>query len=168
MSFVIEKKEVFFAILGATIILLWFLWLKDFVAPYLIILPPILAMSIYYSGLFIGLILLSSVLNLKGKKKKRGMKFPILISSISFIIGLDVVSPPFLVTKAGELIKSIDYWFVKPDVVFGHTLVGLGVHGLILWILVYLVIPIILMFIIPIILLNPKKIRNIIDGGNIK
>jgi len=150
----IEKKELFFSTVGIIIILGWFLYLKNLIAPLLSNVFPFFAMILYNLTLYLGLYLLFSVLN-------SGSKIQFKVATIAFliIIGIDIIAAPYLVEKSGEIIKSIDYWFVSTDAGFG-ALYSLFLPSSLIWFFTYIVTPVFLIFIIPIIFLSSKQIAK--------
>lgn len=148
-----ETKEIIFTISGMILLLVWFLWLKDIAAPFLMSIPPFIAMLLYSSVLFISLYLMTSVLD--GKTFKLKLSATVWL----FALGLDIIEAPYLVTKAGELLTSADYFFVSSDFGFGslyHAFLPLSW----VWFATYIFTPIILMLIVPALILAPKQIAK--------
>lgn len=156
----IEGKEIKYAIGGVALIMLWFLFVRPALAPFLQTIPPIFAMLIFQAGLLAGLLLLSTLLN--------GHAFHIKFSIITFIIllGINILTPPYLVSIDGTIHKDIDYWYVSTDAAFGSLYSGVSfVPASWIWYLVYILTPILLMVVIPVIITNPQVIKKTIQGG---
>jgi hypothetical protein len=157
----IERKELVYASIGIIFILVWFLKLRIFIAPLLEKLHPFIAMLIFNSGLFLGLYLLSGILN--------GKKIMLKGTLITFcvLLGVDILYAPYLVSEAGTIINSnLDYWYVSTDVGFGSLYASfvpsVPVFGLnSIWALTYIVTPALLMLIVPIVVLSSRKIAQI-------
>lgn len=150
-KFKLERKEVSYALIGASIILIWFLYVKDLIAPFLSSMPAFLATIIYHFGIYIGIFLLSTLLI----SKKTRLKFSFITASI--YTGIDLIDTPYVVSKLGILNTSIDYWFTTYDAAF-YSIYSLFLHGKLLWFVLYPVTGILLILLIPILIYNPKRI----------
>lgn len=153
MTLQITRKEAEFAFIGTILIIAWFLFLRDILAPFLQIIPPIFAMLIYNFGLFTGLYLLASPLNGGAKQ----FKFTAFI--FIMFLGVDILYAPYMVNIDGSVRTSIDYWYVSTDAGFG-TMYSMFLPLFLVWIFTYVITPIILIFLIPVILLKPKQIAK--------
>lgn len=151
----IEKSEIKYAIIGAAILTLWFLYIQKAIAPYLQTLNPFLAFVVYQSGLFLGIYLLASVVS----SKKIQLK--LTIASISLLIGYDIWVAPYLVSGAGVIATNVEYWYVSSDVAMASLFSSFLPQGMV-YIATYVVAPIILMFIVPIILAKPHEIKKML------
>jgi len=151
----ITKRELLYALLGTIIILSWFLYLRDIIAPLLEGLPPIVAMLLFNTGLFFGLYLLSSILDSKATRFK--MSFLVLM----VFLGIDILAPPYLVLKDGFIVKSIELWFVSTDAAIGSFYQSFS-SGYAVFFLTYIVTPILFLFVIPIIVSDPGKIKRVL------
>ncbi len=155
----IETKEIIFTLIGMTGIILWFVFLKDLVAPFLSSLPTLVAYPIFYSFIFLFIFLLSSILI--GTFTK--VRFSLALFSL--LISLQLLIPPYYVSGSGVLNKAIEYWFIETDIFISSFWGLFGISGNLLWIFTYPVTIFITMFLIPIILLSSKKIaKSILDG----
>ena len=154
----IENRELKYAAFGVAIILVWFLYIKDLIAPFLSSQPPYIATLVYHAGIYMGVYLLSGLLVSNFNR----IKFSAI--SISILMGLDIVDSPYILNSQGIFNTSIDYWYTTYDAAFGSLLSNLF-SGHNLWLMVYVVIPILLIFIIPIWISNPKIIKNVLIGN---
>ena len=153
----LEPKELIYAGVGITILLVWFLWLKQIIAPYLINLPSFVAMLIYNIGLFVGLLFLFSLLD--------SMSIKIKISSIMFLIfvGIDIIAAPYMVSHQGIINQGADMWYVSADA--GWTsLYDYFLPTSWLWYATYIFTPIMLILILPIIIAEPRIIGKAFGG----
>jgi hypothetical protein len=156
----IEGKEIKYAIGGVSLIMIWFLFVRPAIAPFLQTLPPIFSMLIFQAGLLGGLLLLSTLLN--------GHAFHIKFSIITFIIllGVNILTPPYLVAQNGTIHTEVEYWYVSTDAAFGSLYTSIPfIPASWIWYLVYIFTPIILMVVIPVIITSPNVIRKTIQGG---
>jgi len=153
IQFKIEKKEIFFLLIGTLIILAWFLAISDRLAPFLRQINPFFAMLIFQSGLFIGIVFVAQILS----KRKTQIK----ASFISFLIllGLDLIYPPYLVSKEGVINMATEYWYVSTDAGFA-SLYHYVFSPHMLFTLTYIITPILLILVIPVIIANPKLISR--------
>lgn len=156
----IEKKEILYAVAGMVFILAWFLWIKNLFAPLISGWHPFIAMLVYQVGMFIGLFGISSLLN--GDTKR---KFKITLIIFLIVIGLDIIIAPYMVNKLGVITTTADMWSVSTDAGFGalyHSLIGNSmIFGVsFVWILTYIITPILLILIIPILIGKPKEIHQ--------
>jgi hypothetical protein len=149
----IEKKEIIYALIGVASILMWFLWLRKIIAPTLETLPPFIAMVLYNFGLFIGLFLISGVLN------GRNVRWRSALITFVIILGVDILYAPYLVTTSGELLNDFDYWYVSTDIGFG-SLYSYFLPLAWVWTFTYIITPVLLMVFFPIIILKPKQIAK--------
>lgn len=149
----IENKELKYAAIGAGILILWFLYIKDLIAPFLSSQPPYIAAVVYHLGIYVGIYLLSAIL----VSNYNRIKFSAI--SISVLIGLDIADTPYVISKLGIFNTSIDYWYTTYDAAFASLLSPIF-SGHALWAAVYIVIPILLIFIIPIIIAKPGAIKK--------
>lgn len=149
----IENKELKFAGFGVALLLIWFLYVKDAIAPFLASQPPYIAAIVYHLGIYAGVYLLSAIL-VKGYNR---MKFSII--SISILMGLDIVDAPYVISNTGAFNTSMEYWFTTYDAMFGSIL-NMFISGHALWAAVYIVVPILLIFIIPIMIAKPGAIKK--------
>jgi hypothetical protein len=156
----IEGKEIKYAIAGVTLIMMWFLLVRPAIAPFLQTIPPIFAMIIFQAGLLGGLLMLSTLLN--------GHAFHIKFSIITFIIllGINILTPPYLVAQNGTIHTEVDYWYVSTDAAFGTLYASIPFVPITwVWYLVYIFTPIMLMVVIPVIITNPNVIKKTIQGS---
>lgn len=153
----IEDKELKYAGIGVAVLLVWFLYAKDAIAPFLISQPPYIAAVIYHLGIYAGVYLLSAIL----VQKYNRVKFSLI--SISILMGLDIIDAPYIISKTGVFNTSIEYWFTTYDAMFGSILQNF-ISGQILWAAVYIIIPILLIFIIPIVISKPGAIKKALLG----
>ena len=153
MKFKFELKELLYTITGVVIILVWFLWLKDLIAPFLLSIPLFLAMIIYEFGLWIGLFFMSSILN--------STKFRLKIATIIFLVqmGVDIISAPYMISHAGIIDMHSEMWYVATDTGWGSLWSYIIPMGW-LWTFTYIITPILLMLVIPGIIANPKSIKK--------
>lgn len=151
----VEKKELYFSLLGILLIVSWFLFLKNIFASFLGNLLPFCAMLIYSIVLFLGLFLLCRSLNGNGQ----GLKIAII--TLIVILAIDIIAAPYLVTPAGVLMNNVEYWFVSADVGFA-SLYQLFLPLSFVWFVTYIITPIILLCLIPVIFLKPKQIAKIL------
>lgn len=149
----IEQKEIKYAIVGVLFIMAWFLFVRPGIAPWLQTIPPIFAMLIFNIGLLGGLLFLSSFLN--------GHQFHIQFSTITFImlLGINILTPPYLVAQDGTIHKDIDYWYVSTDASVATVYAGF-LPASFVWPMTYIFTPILFMIIIPIIISSPNAIRR--------
>lgn len=149
----IERKEIKYAVIGVIFILAWFLFIRPAIAPTLEKIHPLFAMFIFQIGLFGGLLMLSSFLN--------GHQFHIRFSTITFVMlmGINLLTPPYLVTQDGLIHQDIDYWYVSSDAAFG-TLWASFIPASVLWYFVYILTPILLMIVIPVLIADPTAIKR--------
>jgi len=203
----LEKKEIEYMFVGVVFLLLWFLYIREMIAPYLQNVYPFFAMLIFNSGMFFSLYLIFSILN--GKETQ--LKLTIL--SFLLFIGMDIIAPPYLLSPQGVFATTSDYYFVSTDYGFGRLYESLGfnqtlsvplfafsfiglVIGLVyvkkfvkrnkkfyymmivlgtifslfltllnimvnmLWIMTYVITPILLMFVMPVLLFKSKEISR--------
>ena len=150
-KFKLEKRELLYTLIGGIIILVWFLLIKDLIAPYLIILPNILSVLIYHTGFYIGIFLLSSIL----VSTKLKLKFSFI--AISILTGIDLIDTPYMVSRLGILNTGVDYYFTTYDAGF-YSIYSLFISGKLLWWLVYPITGILLILIIPVLISTPKRI----------
>lgn len=159
-KFKVEKKEAIFIGIGLAIILLWFLLIKDLVAPFLSTLFPLFAMLLYNLGFFVGFYFLSAPLN------GHGIKWKIIISLCIGVVGISLLNAPYMVGKDGVINHNAEYWFVSADAGVGSfyslfipasaTIFGVSW----IWLLTYpFSISLILLF-IPTIFLAPKQVAK--------
>ena len=151
----IEKKELYFSLLGILLIVGWFLFLKNIFASFLSNLFPFYAMLISSIILFLGLFLLCRSLNGNGQ----GLKIAIL--TLIVILAVDIIATPYLVTTEGVLMNTVEYWFVSADVGFA-SLYQLFLPLSFVWFVTYIITPIILLCLTPIIFLKPKQIAKML------
>lgn len=151
MKFKLEKKELMYALVGASIILLWFLLVKDLISPWLATISPFFAAIIYHVAVWIGIFFLASIL----ASKKLRIKFSLI--TISILAGIDIIDAPYIISKSGIINTSTDYWFTTYDAAFA-SIYSLFAHGYFLYLLVYIITPIFLIAILPILIAQPKII----------
>lgn len=154
----IENRELKYAGAGVAIILIWFLYVKDMIAPFLISQPPYIAAVIYHIGIYLGIYLLSSLLVTSFSRIK------ISLISISILAGLDIIDAPYIISDTGVFNTSVEYWYTTYDAMFGSLLANFF-SGHALWVAVYMVVPILLIAIIPIWITNPKAIKKVLTGN---
>jgi hypothetical protein len=154
-KFKLEKKELIFAFIGVVVLMGWFLYLKDLIAPFLNHLNPFFAMIIYNVGLFIGIFLMGSLLD--GGMKK----FKISIVGTLMFMGLDIMVAPYSVAESGIIATSVDYWYASTDAGFA-ALYSVIFPTSWLWFLTYIITPFLLVFIIPIVVFGSKQISEMI------
>lgn len=160
MSIKIEKKEIFYAVIGVAFIMVWFLFLKDYIAKYLSNITPFFASFIYNIGFFIGLFLISNVLH----KTKTKIFFSIVVFIV--FIGMDIMIAPYIVDIQGNISTGSDMWYVSSDGGFASLYklffpVNIMIFGRsIIWYLTYIFTPFMLVFLLPIVIANPKIIKN--------
>jgi len=149
----IEKEEIKFAFIGIAIIMFWFLVARPWIAPYLQALPPIIAMLIFNMGLLVGLLFMSSMMN--------GHKFSMKFSIMTFIIliGINILTPPYLVEANGLVHTEVDYWYVAADASIGTFWASFLPQAWV-WTFTYIISPILLIVLIPIIISDPKTIKK--------
>jgi hypothetical protein len=152
----IENKELKYAFGGIAVILIWFLWAKDKIAPFLSSQEPFIAAIIYHLGIYVGIYMLSNLLVSKFSR----IKFSVI--SILILAGLDIVDAPYIVDKMGNFNTSVEYWYTTYDALFGSLLSNFF-SGTNLWNMVYIVVPILLIVVIPILIANPKAIKNALN-----
>jgi hypothetical protein len=165
LKFRIERKEILYALLGVLFIIGWVVFLQPIIAPYLQAIPPILAMLIYQSGFFVGALFVANILD----SKKVQFKASIILFIV--LLGLDLIYPPFLLSQGGVINMSVDQWYVASDagiaslyqmfvpqilihIPFTDTAIAL------VWLLTYILTPILLILVIPIIIGDPKTIAR--------
>jgi len=66
------------------------------------------------------------------------------IGMIALFIGLDIMMPPFMVTTDGQLLSGITLSASSSDYIFGYFFSSAGLHGFILYLAVYILVPLIL------------------------
>ena len=154
-KFKLEKKEIFFASAGMAFTLFWFLWFKDLVAPFLQGIFPFIAMIIYNMGLFAGLLMMSELL------KKNSYRWRILLMSFSIILGIGILSAPYLVSHEGIINKNVDFWYVSNDVGFS-SLFGLFMPQSWLWGMTYVFSSTMMIFIVPTIIGTSKEVAHLL------
>lgn len=152
--FKLEKKELIYSFVGLGFLLLWFLVIRDLIAPLLLGIFPLFAMLIYSIGLGGGIYLLTGILN--GKHKTR-VKISIIFFMVT--IGLQIISAPYLVSNSGVIATNIDYWNVSSDVAFA-SLYNLFLPTSWVWFFTYVITPALLIFILPIVIGTSKQIRK--------
>lgn len=151
----IENKELKYAGIGALILIGWFLYAKEAIAPFLASQQPYIAAIIYHIGFYIGIFMLSSLL-VSGEKR---LKFSII--SILILTGIDIIDAPYIINSLGQFNTSVEYWYTTYDAMFGSILSNFF-SGPLLWMMVYIVVPTLLIFVIPIWIANPKAIKNVL------
>lgn len=154
MKFKLEKKEILYAFVGVLFIIIWFLWVKNLIAPSLIKLPPFLAMIIYSFGFLIGFGFISSILT------STKLKIKASIIGFLFVLGVDLIYAPYIVNKVGVINQTVDYWFVTTDAAIA-SLWDLILPNNFIWFFTYIITPVLFMFIIPILIANPKIISKL-------
>lgn len=154
-KFKLEKKELIFALSGMGFTLVWFLWLRDLIAPILQNIFPFLAMLLYNMGLFAGLLLMSELL------KKNSYRWRILLMSFSIILGVGILSAPYLISHQGIANTNADYWYVSNDVGFA-SLWSLIVPLSWVWTMTYVISSTLMIFVIPTILGTSKEVAHLI------
>ncbi len=153
MAYEITKGERKYFFYGIAMIFLWFVYVKDAIAPYLSGMYIPLAALIYDFGLLAGLYLVS-----KPIKKSGGFKLGLV--GYSMMAGMDVVEAPFLVTKAGTYSQAVEYWFVSKDVAVAEIGKTIGVSQPDLWFFTYIIGASVLIMLIPAIVASEKQIRG--------
>ena len=141
-----------FALAGVVFILVWMLLIRKLIAPFLINIHPFLSMLLYNSALFFGLYMLSAPLNGKARWK---------MSLITFfvILGIQVISAPYLVSYSGVINQNIELWYLSADAGFG-SLFSLFLPKFLISTFTYIITPILLFLILPIIILAPKQVAK--------
>jgi len=157
MKFKLEKREILFAFIGGLIIIGWFLLIQNLIAPFLIGLPAFVATFIYHLGIYIGIFFLSSIL------VSSALRIKFSLSTISILIGLDIIDAPYIVNSLGLPNKTVDYWYTTYDAAL-QNIFSYFTSGHIIWVLTYIVVPIFLICILPILISNPKAIKKAILG----
>jgi len=147
----IEKKELRYAFAGSLFIIVWFVWLKNLIAPTLEGMHPFIAMVLYNFGFLIGLYFIVGFLNGDHRAKTSLIMF-------TMFIGINVLMGPYLVTSQGVIVQDVEMWFASGDVGVASLWQSVGVSGPALWWFTYLVSGFILIFVIPIIISNPREI----------
>lgn len=158
LKIILDQKEIRFAAIGAAVIMIWFLFIRNLIAPTLQLIPPIIAMLIYNIGLLVGLLMLGKILSDSKKSKAK-------ISVITFIviIGINILTAPYLVSPQGMITTNVEYWYVAADAgiaSFWQYFVPMDK----VWLFTYIISPILLIFVVPVIGSNPKKIAKIFKG----
>jgi hypothetical protein len=154
----IERTEVEYATAGIFIILAWFLWLRNVIAPFLQSVHPFIAMLIYQIGLLAGLFLIANIL-----VEKKGNILPLSLSAFLIFIAVDIVVAPYMVSMDGNINTAVDYWYVSSDAGFA-ALYRLFLPKFLVWDSTYILTPIILGLVIPIIVSSPKQIKKALTG----
>jgi hypothetical protein len=169
LKFKIEKKEILYSLSGVILLLMWFLWIKNLISPYLEHIFPFFAMLIFDVGLMAGLFLMSFMLN--------STKIKLKVSFIVFLIlmGTDIIAAPYMVSSNGVINTNPEMWFTSSDVGWAslyQTFIPnvsipidinfLNIHLIFntIWTMTYIITSILLMFVIPIIVGNPKIIKK--------
>lgn len=157
MNIQLEKREIKYAIYGAAMILLWFLYVRPIIATSLQTVPPVIATILFQVGLLAGLLFLSTFLN--------GHQFHIRFSLITFmvVLGIGILTPPYLVTQTGSIHKEVDLWYLSADAAFADMW-GHYVPASMIWNFTYIVTPILLMIVIPVLLTDSGTIKKILQS----
>jgi len=151
----IERKEIKYGAAGFIFMMLWFLWLKDLIAPALEGMNHFFAMIIYNLGFLIGIYFIAGFLNGKHKIKTSTIVFMLFI-------GTNILMGPYLVSKQGVIQKGVEMWFAAGDVGIASLWQSIGITGTTLWFFTYIVSGFLLIFLIPILISDPKKIYKAI------
>jgi len=151
----LEKKELLYAASGVAFILLWFLVLRNFIAPFLQDMFPFFAMIIYNFGLFVGILGLSSILDSNSSKWK------LVLISFSIILGIGIISAPYAVSTSGAINNGIEYYYVAADVGFA-SLWQLIVPSSLVWTMTYVVSSTLMLLVLPILIGTSKQISRIL------
>jgi len=151
----IEKKELIYATVGVAFLLLWFLLIRNWIEPLLVNMFPFLAMLIYNFGLFVGILGLSSILDSNKSKWK------LVTIAFSIILGIGIISAPYLVSYTGAINTTADMYNVGADVGFA-SLWSLIVPQSWVWFMTYIVSATLLLLIIPVLIGTSKQIAKIL------
>ena len=151
----ITKTEQKYLLRGVLVIFVWFAFLKELIVPILSTMYIPLASLVYDMGLLYGIYIITKPLG-----GKTAMTLPII--GYVFWVGIDLLTPPFLVSETGVLSKSVELWYVSKDASVYTLLSGLGIPAESLYTYTYVVVPIILICLIPVWITNKKGIlKNI-------
>lgn len=137
----LEMKYVFGAI-GFSLV--WFL----LIIPYLLgrgieEVNPYVQFLIFNIGIFVFLQIF-----LKARTLKRGIDIKNTLGIISLVISLDIILPPFLLTRSGELLNAAVLKGSASDYIFGYFAINtLGLSGILAFMFTYILVPGILLFI---------------------
>lgn len=140
---------------GFIFMMIWFLCLKDLIAPGLEGMHHFLAMILYNLGFLIGIYFIAGFLNGDHKVKTSAIVFMLFI-------GTNILMGPYLVSKQGVILDSADMWFAAGDVGVASLWQSIGITGQPLWFFTYIVSGFLLIFLIPILISDPKKIYRAI------
>lgn len=154
MTIKLEKKEIFFTLFGLVALMFWFLIARNFIASYLQMLPTFIAMLLYNVGLLIGLYFLAYPLN--GHKTRWAFS----LITVMVILGLNIISAPYLVNADGTINTTVDFWFVSADAGFA-SLWALFLPQTWIWFMTYIITPGILLLLIPALVMAPKQIAKL-------
>jgi hypothetical protein len=151
----VERKELMYATAGLGFILLWFLYVRELLAPYLLNMFPFIAMLIYNFGLFVGILGLSSIL------KSDKSKWKIVLIAFSVILGIGILTAPYLVNHDGTINTTADMYNVGADTGFA-SLWALIVPQSWVWFMTYIVSSTLTLLIIPVAIGSPKQIARVL------
>jgi len=151
----VEKKEMLYASVGVAFLLLWFLLVRGWIEPLIANWFSFIAMMVYNFGLFVGILGLSSLL------ESNKSKWKLVIIAFSIILGIGIISAPYLVSNSGFVNTTADMYNVGADVGFA-SLWSLIVPQSWIWFMTYIVSPTLLILVIPILIGTSKQISKIL------
>ena len=112
------------------------------------------ATIIYNFGLLYGLHMITKTLD----KKKA---FSLSVVGLSFFVGMDIMSAPYVVAQDGSYITSVDFWFVASDVAVAEVWKTLKVPSEYIHTMTYVLGTAILMLLIPAYLTTAKGLKRL-------
>ncbi len=139
----IDKKELRY-IIGATIFaFITFLFvIPSFVQNGFESSSPYFQFILFYLGIFIFLQIF-----LKAVTLGRKINFLGSLGIVLLVLGIDIMTPPFMVSKTGELLSGPVLSASAPDYLFGFIANSIGLTGMWVYLFTYIFVPIILLII---------------------
>ena len=139
----ITKQELKYVVGAVIFSLIWFLVVIPFLLGWGIEdSNPYMQFLIFNIGIFIFLQIF-----LKARTLKRGIDIKNSLGIIALVMAIDIMIPPFLVTRSGELLNSVVLRSSGSDWIFGYFAINsIGLSGILVFIFTYIVMPAILLF----------------------
>lgn len=145
----VNKQELKYIVFAGIFSFVLFVLIIPKILPSIEGISPVVQFLIFNVGLFIFLQIF-----LKSIAIEKKIKFGYSLGIVLLFIAIDVMLPPFLVNSDGTLQTGVTLYASSSDYMLGLLAQGIGLTGFIVYLFVYVILPLILLVISSLLLKN--------------